>query len=332
KGANVTQNLGKTIAVKGDDKNISTVVNGDALTVNLNKDVDLGKDGSVTTGNTKVSDKGVSFADSLVNLTSNGLDNGSNKVTNVKAGDVNANSTDAVNGSQLYATNQNVTNVQNEVAKGWNIEAGEVDGGRVFNASKTKVAMGNTVGVKAGKNIEITQNSTKDGPNIEIATSANPTFETVTTESVKVGKGDNTVAIETVTDKHGSALKVSGADGKSETRINNVADGKADNDAVNVRQLRGVAQNVANIDNRVSKLDKRVRGIGANSAAASSLPQVYIPGKSMVALAGGAYSGASAVAVGYSRASDNGKVILKVNGTANSAGHYSGGVGVGYQW
>ncbi|UKH21255.1 YadA-like family protein [Actinobacillus pleuropneumoniae] len=332
KGQEVKQNLGKTIPVKGDGKNISTVVKGGALTVNLNKNVDLGKDGSVTTGNTKVSDKGVSFADSLVNLTSNGLDNGGNKVTNVRAGDVNANSTDAVNGSQLYATNQNVTNVQNEVAKGWNIEAGEVDGGRVFNASKTKVAMGNTVGVKAGKNIEITQNSTKDGPNIEIATSANPTFETVTTESVKVGKGDNTVAIETVTDKHGSALKVSGADGKSETRINNVADGKADNDAVNVRQLRGVAQNVANIDNRVSKLDKRVRGIGANSAAASSLPQVYIPGKSMVALAGGAYSGASAVAVGYSRASDNGKVILKVNGTANSAGHYSGGVGVGYQW
>ncbi|WP_247797571.1 YadA family autotransporter adhesin [Actinobacillus pleuropneumoniae] len=328
KGANVTQNLGKTIAVKGDGKNISTVVKGGALTVNLNKDVDLGKDGSVTTGNTKVSDKGVSFADSLVNLTSNGLDNGGNKVTNVKAGDVNANSTDAVNGSQLYATNQNVTNVQNEVAKGWNIEAGTVDGGKVFNASKTKVAMGDTVGVKAGKNIEITQ----DGSNIAIATSANPTFETVTTESVKVGKGDNTVAIEMVTDKHGSALKVSGADGKSETRINNVADGKADNDAVNVRQLRGVAQNVANIDNRVSKLDKRVRGIGANAAAASSLPQVYIPGKSMVALAGGAYSGASAVAVGYSRASDNGKVILKVNGTANSAGHYSGGVGVGYQW
>ncbi|EFM90663.1 Autotransporter adhesin, partial [Actinobacillus pleuropneumoniae serovar 4 str. M62] len=328
KGANVTQNLGKTIAVKGDGKNISTVVKGGALTVNLNKNVDLGKDGSVTTGNTKVSDKGVSFADSLVNLTSNGLDNGGNKVTNVKAGDVNANSTDAVNGSQLYATNQNVTNVQNEVAKGWNIEAGTIDGGKVFNASKTKVAMGDTVGVKAGKNIEITQ----DGSNIAIATSANPTFETVTTESVKVGKGDNTVAIETVTDKHGSALKVSGADGKSETRINNVADGKADNDAVNVRQLRGVAQNVANIDNRVSKLDKRVRGIGANAAAASSLPQVYIPGKSMVALAGGAYSGASAVAVGYSRASDNGKVILKVNGTANSAGHYSGGVGVGYQW
>jgi len=57
-----------------------------------------------------------------------------------------------------------------------------------------------------------------------------------------------------------------------------------------------------------------------------------MPGKSMVAAAGGAYSGASALAIGYSRASDNGKVIIKLNGTANSEGHYSGGVGVGYQW
>ncbi|WGE47873.1 YadA-like family protein [Actinobacillus equuli] len=323
-GTEVKQSLGKTIQVKGDGNVTTTVTNG-SLTVGLNKDVDLGKDGSLTAGGTKVSEKGVSFADSLVNLTSDGLNNGGNKVTNVKAGEVSATSTDAVNGSQLHATNQNVTNVQNTVAKGWNIEAGTVEGstGKVTGASKSKVAMGDTVGMKAGNNIEITQ----DGSNIAIATSATPTFDTVT-----VGKDGNTATVGTVKDKHGSAIKVTGADGKSETRINNVADGKADNDAVNVRQLKGVAQNVANIDNRVSKLDKRVRGIGANSAAASSLPQVMLPGKSMVAVAGGAYSGASAVAVGYSRASDNGKVILKVNGTANSAGHYSGGVGVGFQW
>ncbi|WP_018651253.1 YadA-like family protein [Actinobacillus capsulatus] len=323
-GTEVKQSLGKTIQVKGDGNVTTTVTNG-SLTVGLNKDVDLGKDGSLTAGGTKVSEKGVSFADSLVNLTSNGLNNGGNKVTNVKAGEVSATSTDAVNGSQLHATNQNVTNLQNDVAKGWNIEAGTVEGstGKVTGASKSNVAMGDTVGVKAGNNIEITQ----DGSNIAIATSATPTFDTVT-----VGKDGNTATVGTVQDEHGSAIKVTGADGKSEIRINNVADGKADNDAVNVRQLRSVAQNVANIDNRVSKLDKRVRGIGANSAAASSLPQVMLPGKSMVAVAGGAYSGASAVAVGYSRASDNGKVILKVNGTANSAGHYSGGVGVGYQW
>ncbi|BFU61420.1 autotransporter [Rodentibacter sp. JRC1] len=114
--------------------------------------------------------------------------------------------------------------------------------------------------------------------------------------------------------------------------ISNVAPGVKPTDAVNKGQLDQVRGDIYNVNNRVDNLDKRVRGIGANAAAASSLPQVYMPGKSMVAAAAGGYSGASAIAVGYSRASDNGKVILKLTGTANSAGHYSGGVGVGYQW
>lgn len=87
-----------------------------------------------------------------------------------------------------------------------------------------------------------------------------------------------------------------------------------------------------NVNNKVNNLDKRIRGVGASSAAAASLSQVYMPGKSMVAASAGGYGGASAVAVGYSRASDNGKVVLKLQGTANSQGHISGGVGVGYQW
>ena len=101
---------------------------------------------------------------------------------------------------------------------------------------------------------------------------------------------------------------------------------------MNVSQLKQVQGNINAVNRKVDKLDKRVRGIGASSAAASSLPQVYLPGKSMVAAAAGGYGGASAVAVGYSRASDNGKLILKLQGTANSQGHVSGGVGVGYQW
>ncbi|QIW16729.1 hypothetical protein A4G20_10515 [Pasteurellaceae bacterium RH1A] len=322
-GTEVRQNLGKTIQVKGDG-NIKTKVNEGALEVSLNKEVDLGQDGRLTTGNTEISDNRVGFKDSKVNLSNQGLDNGGNKVVNVAKGEVSATSTDAVNGSQLHETNQNVTNVQNEVAKGWNIEASEVKGstGKVQGASKAKVAMGDTLGVQAGNNIVLTQN----GANLAIATSANPGFDTVT-----IGSNGNRATISTVEDQYGQALNVAGANG-SATRITNVAPGKADFDAVNVSQLKGVAQSVVNVDNRVSKLDKRVRGIGANSAAASSLPQVYIPGKSMVAISGGAYGGASALAVGYSKASDNGKIILKMNGTANSAGHYSGGVGVGYQW
>ena len=76
---------------------------------------------------------------------------------------------------------------------------------------------------------------------------------------------------------------------------------------------------------------KLVPGVaGANAAA--SLPQVYIPGKSMVAAAGGTFKGQNAFAVGYSRSSDNGKLILKLQGNANTQGDVGGGVGVGYQW
>lgn len=52
----------------------------------------------------------------------------------------------------------------------------------------------------------------------------------------------------------------------------------------------------------------------------ASLPQVYIPGKSMVAAAVGTYEGQSAISVGYSRASDNGKASSKLQGNANSRG------------
>lgn len=86
------------------------------------------------------------------------------------------------------------------------------------------------------------------------------------------------------------------------------------------------------VNKRVDRLGNRLRGVGANAAAAASLPQVYLPGRSMVAAAVGTYEGASAVAVGYSRASDNGKMILKLHATANTEREFSGGAGFGYQW
>ncbi|MDO4431364.1 MAG: YadA-like family protein, partial [Lonepinella koalarum] len=118
--------------------------------------------------------------------------------------------------------------------------------------------------------------------------------------------------------------------------ISNVAPGVAGTDAVNVNQLKQVANNVNQnfnvVNNRINKLDKKIDGVAANAAAAASLPQVYIPGKSMVSAAGGTSGSATSVAVGYSRASDNGKVIIKLNGSVNSQGRVSAGAGIGYQW
>ena len=61
---------------------------------------------SITAGDTFINNNGITIsngaAGNTVSLTKNGLDNGSNKITNIAAGDVSANSTDAVNGSQLH--------------------------------------------------------------------------------------------------------------------------------------------------------------------------------------------------------------------------------------
>ncbi|MGQ0287259.1 YadA-like family protein [Pasteurellaceae bacterium 22721_9_1] len=105
-------------------------------------------------------------------------------------------------------------------------------------------------------------------------------------------------------------------------RITNVAPGKAPTDAVNVSQLKGEMKNV----------HKGYRAGVAGANAAAGLPQVYLPGKSMVAASAGTFKGQAALAVGYSRASDNGKLLLKIQGNTNSQGDIGGSVGLGYQW
>ncbi|WP_439287302.1 YadA-like family protein [Lonepinella sp. BR2357] len=114
--------------------------------------------------------------------------------------------------------------------------------------------------------------------------------------------------------------------------ISGVKAGTADNDAVNVKQLNEVKDSMSGVNKRINKVSKEMRAGIAGTNAAAALPQVYIPGKSMASAAAGTFKGESAVAVGYSRASDNGKVILKLQGNANTRGDVGAGVGVGYQW
>lgn len=104
-GSTDVQKLGSTVGVKGDG-NITTSASGSQVNVSLNKNLDLGDDGSITTGNTVVNNHGISItngANQTVSLTNNGLNNGGNRITNVAPG---VDATDAVNVSQLTnATN-----------------------------------------------------------------------------------------------------------------------------------------------------------------------------------------------------------------------------------
>ena len=122
---------GGTLNINGDGSNILTSIststsdNSSSIKVELKKDLNLS---SVTTGDTKMDTNGVTVKD--VSLTKDGLsignktyvsDKGLNandqKVTNVAAGDLSEKSTDAVNGSQLFATNQQVVQNAQSISK-----------------------------------------------------------------------------------------------------------------------------------------------------------------------------------------------------------------------
>ena len=122
-------------------------------------------------------------------------------------------------------------------------------------------------------------------------------------------------------------------------RIQNVAPGlisKDSTDAINGSQLYAMMNesntNLDKLKGQVNKMGKRHRAGLAGVNAATTLPQVFMPGKSMISAGAGHFKGQSAVAVGYSRASDSGKVIFKLQGSVNTQGEFGAGAGIGYQW
>ena len=161
-----------------------------------------------------------------------------------------------------------------------------------------------------------------------------------------------------VAGKAGSAAaanKVAGVvtvgNGTDETRqVQGVAAGvvSADStDAINGSQLyytnQAINQSVTNIGNYVvnmgDQINQRIDNVESDSKAGTAaamavagLPQAYLPGKSMMAVAGGVYRGESGYAVGFSSISDGGNWIIKGTATGNSRGHYGATAGVGYQW
>ena len=217
-GTTVANKLGDTVAVKG-DANITTTAGANGIQVGLNKDL---KVDSVKAGDTVVNNSGVNVGDKVVlgkdglkagdvNITAEGINAGGKKVTNVAAGTVAADSTDAVNGSQLYQANQAINQ-------------------RVTN-------LGNYV----------------------------------------VNMGDQ-------------------------------------------------------INQRIDNVESDSKAGTAAAMAVAGLPQAYLPGKSMMAVAGGVYRGESGYAVGFSSISDGGNWVIKGTATGNSRGHYGATAGVGYQW
>ena len=109
---------GETLSINGDRKNISTSVNGKSIQVKLNDEIDVTKitAGTVSVGNTTITTDGLTIKDGP-SITKDGINGGDQKVTHVAAGDISEKSTDAVNGSQLFATNQQVAQNAQSISK-----------------------------------------------------------------------------------------------------------------------------------------------------------------------------------------------------------------------
>ncbi|TCJ97832.1 trimeric autotransporter adhesin [Volucribacter psittacicida] len=270
----------------------------------------------------------VKAGSSNVNVTADKGENGQAVYTVDLARDIDV---DSVTAGNTLINNNGVTignvslsenGLNNGGKKLTNVATGTEDTDAVNVAQLNKAAAAATTKVTQGDNIEVTASTNPDGSTTyQVATAKDVNFTSVTVGNV--------------------AINESGINAGN-NKITNVAAGEVSEnstDAVNGSQLHATNQQVNNNTNAINHLandlhrtDRKLRAGVAGAVATAGLPQAYLPGKSMVALAGGTYSGESAIAIGASRISDNGKVIIKLTGSSNTRGDLSGSVGVGYQW
>ena len=256
-------------------------------------------------------------------------------------------STDA-NGKVTYTVNS--ADYQPAIDKN---TKGIADNTKVIESNKAKIAdveaeAKRHTAVEAGHNMEVTSSKDENGATVyKVATSKD-------------------IGVNSLTVYNGPKITKDGIDARN-TKIKNVTAGEDDNDAVNVSQLNQVkarqdAQSralkqvrrtvinhgarLANVENRVTGLENKVdrldhdvkknrkradAGISA-VAAMANIPQVYLPGKSGVGVGVGYKHGQSAVAVGYSRSSDNGHHIIKLSAGVDTQKDVTVGAGYMYQW
>ena len=212
---------------------------------------------------------------------------------------------------------------------------GDVYGAKLNSQINVKGADSNTNWSEFDGGDNVMTNIDKSG-NVRVGIKKNLKVESVTAN--KFTAGDTVIDSNGVTIKNGPSMTKNGIDAGNK-QITNVAPGRiaADStDAVNGSQLHEVKADVNNkinhLNGQVNKLGKRVNAGTASALAASQLPQAYIPGKSMVSVAAGNYQGQNAVALGMSRISDNGKIIIRLAGTSDTQGKVGVAVGAGYHW
>ena len=233
------------------------------------------------------------------------------KITNNDDGSVQGPVADAEN---KVATAQDVANAINK--SGFTLTT-SANGGKKISGKPEMINPGKKVEMVAGKNMTVKQES---NGKVTYATASNVTFDSVQF-------GDNGPKIT----NNGGNINVGTATG-APTKITGVAPGEisaTSKDAVNGSQLYAMGNK---LQGQINKLGNRMNAGMATSAAMANLLQPHKPGQSVATAGVGQHKNQSAVAVGYSRISDNGKYGIRFSMGANTQGEVTSGAAVGYFW
>ena len=310
-GTQFNRALGTTVNVvggttgNGTTNNVVVTANGtDTLTVKLAENIDLGTNGSVTTGNTKISNAGLTSKDATGNttvvngsglsftdntgaatgpsITKDGINAGGKIISNVATA---VNGTDAVNLTQVQNMISGIGGgAQSKVTEGDNIKVTEspdtATNGKVFNvALKDSISVTNVTTTDAAGNTTVT-----NGNGVTITGASSPTNpgKTVSLSADGLNNGGN--------------------------QIHNVAPGTSANDAATVGQVQAA---LSGVNSAFNGLDSKINTTGANAAALAGLkPIQYDPLEpTQIMAAYGHYHNKSAVAVGVAHFTDESTML-----------------------
>ena len=310
-GTQFNRPLGTTVNVvggttgNGTTNNVVVTANGtDTLTVKLAENIDLGTNGSVTTGNTKISNAGLTSKDATGNttvvngsglsftdntgaatgpsITKDGINAGGKTISNVATA---VNGTDAVNLTQVQNMISGIGGgAHSKVTEGNNIKVTEssdtATNGKVFNvALKDSISVTNVTTTDAAGNTTVT-----NGNGVTITGASSPTNpgKTVSLSADGLNNGGN--------------------------QIHNVAAGTSANDAATVGQVQAA---LSGVNSAFNGLDSKINTTGANAAALAGLkPIQYDPLEpTQIMAAYGHYHNKSAVAVGVAHFTDESTML-----------------------
>ncbi len=330
--ATATKKEGSTGEVSGTE--VANVAPGATVNYIAGDNIKLEQNGINFTISTTKDLKAENVIAKTVNTTTINLGEGDNStpITVVSGKDA-APNLDGKTPNRMNFGSETIATLSDGLKFGANV--GDVYGAKLNSQINVKGADSNTNWSEFDGGDNVMTNIDKSG-NIRVGIKKNLKVESVTAN--KFTAGDTVIDGNGVTIKNGPSMTKNGIDAGNK-QITNVAPGRiaADStDAVNGSQLHEVKADMNNkinkLNGQVNKLGKRVNAGTASALAASQLPQAYIPGKSMVSVAAGNYQGQNAVALGMSRISDNGKIIIRLAGTSDTQGKVGVAVGAGYHW